>query len=259
MWVGRFEHDIEKAAELYLKTAQRFKELGDDSTASFNTNVALALCEQYALQKARKLPSLIHNIIDFTSTVASILIHKRELREDGAGFNFEARVRELIRHFDGRTAFGLLFGLQEDKIVLHRYEEVKEASFIPDDDEIGIVFNDKSPIEIDIMALRKVRRRRFILVCECKYRSRKPITVGDLDLLERKAKFIEKRYEKIARLEGEMKPKVEEKWFVTTGRFENIRFDYAKSHQIRLIDLKKLNDLMGEFGLRKILGPSRGS
>jgi len=48
---------------------------------------------------------------------------------------------------------------------------------------------------------------------------------------------------------------VEEKWFVTTSRFENGCFAYAKRHGIRLIDLKKLNNLMEEFGLRKVPGP----
>lgn len=270
-----FEHDIGKAANLYLKTALMFKELGDESTASFNTNIGLllkavidrdtkrvakiaeALYKYYALRGARKLPSLIHNIFSFISTLATLLMQQQmwELREEDAGFNFEARVRELIGKFDGRSVPGSLLGSKDDRVVLHKYEEVQEKSFEPEDDEVDLVFNDKSTIEVDALAVRRERGRRFILVCECKYRSRKPVSVDDLELLERKAKFIEVRYGKISRLAGEPRPIVEEKWFVTTGRFGGGCVDYAKSHNIRLIGLKELNNLMEEFGLRRILGP----
>ena len=273
-----FRQDLKEASRLYLESAERYKRLGDEDNASFNTNMGQLLravidndwkqinqifetLHQYYKTKGEETPfSIAHNVIELFSMFSVILRRRheemmRELYEEDAGFNFEARVRELIMRFDGRAIPGSLIGSEDDKIILHKYDEVREAFFEPEDDEVGIVFDDKSIIEIDVLATRKERERRFILICECKYRAQKPISVSDLELLERKSKFIETRYGKIARLAGELKPIIEEKWFVTTGRFEDKCTGYARRHGIRLIDLKKLNNLLKEFGMRRLLGP----
>jgi len=269
-----FSQDMERASELYLKSAEIYKELGDEPSASFTTNVGLllraftdknweqasqiaeALLQHYSAKGDLTQLSITHNFVKLLST---ILMKRREemmqeLYVEDAGFGFEARVRELFMKFDGRAVSGSLLGSEEGSVILHKYDEVREASFEPEDDEVGIVFNDKSIIEIDVLAIRRERGRQFVAVCECKY-GRKPVSVSDLDLLERKSRFVEARYGKIARLAGEPRPKMEEKWFVATSHFENGCTEYAKRHNIRLIDLKKLNNLMKEFGLRKILGP----
>jgi len=266
--------DLKRASELYLKSAEMYKELGDESSASFTTNVGLllkaftskdweqasqiaeALLQHYSAKGDLTQLSITHNFVKLLSTILMKRQEEvmQELYEEDASFGFEARVRELFTKFDGRDVPGSLLGSEEDSITLHKYDEVREVSFEPEDDEVGIVFNDKSIIEIDVLATRKERGRQFIAICECKY-GRKSISVSDLDLLERKAKFVEVRYGKIARHAGEPRPKVEEKWFVATSHFENGCAEYAKRHGIRLIDLKKLNNLMEEFGLRKVLGP----
>jgi hypothetical protein len=275
-----FKQDLKEASKLYQESSQKYRELGDESSASFHHELALllksfsdeqwdqfsriarALYQHYSVEKDQTLtaPSIVHNVIKLVSQIAVVLEQRQqlllqELYEEDAGFGLEARVRELIRCFDGRVVRGSLLKSEEERVTLHKYDDVQEKSFEPEENEVGIVFHDKSIIEIDVLAVRRERERQFILLCECKYRGRKPILLSDLDLLERKAKFVEVRYGKIARLAGEPMPAVEEKWFVTTSYFEDRCIEYARQHNIRLIDLKGLNGLLQEFRLRRILGP----
>jgi len=268
-----FSQHLEEACRLYLESSEKYKKLGDESSASFCTNVGLLLkaymnkewervariCEnlhQYYEEKGSTTPlSIVHNIVKMVSMMIARRQEEimREIYEEDRGYMFEAYVRELISKFDGRRIPGQLIGLKSDEIILHRYEEVKRGYFEPEDDEVGIVFNDKSIIEIDVLAERIERERRYILVGECKC-TRKPITTSDLELLERKAKFLELRYNKIARLENKPRPIIEEKWFITTSHFEDKCFEYAKQHNIKLIDLEKLNNLLKEFGMKRLKG-----
>jgi len=267
-------NDLKAASNFYLRSAEIYNNLGDIHSASFNTNIGKLLRAvdrgnaeqvveilenldgQYEV-KPLSSSSIVKNVLKFVSAVAAILKQRheemlQELIEEDKGPGFEARVRELITKFDGRKVIGSMIGSRDKEVVLHRYDEVSFRSFTPEDDEIGIVFGDKSVVEIDALAVRREGGRRYILVCECKHCPGKPVGIKDLDLLVRKAEFVERRYGKIAELEGEFKPVIEEKWFVTSGYFKKECEDYASSRHIRLIDLEKLNRLMKVFRLRRI-------
>ncbi len=110
--------------------------------------------------------------------------------------------------------------------------------FKPKPDEVGIVFEDDTPIDIDVLAYRTVRNRKYLLIAECKDRPRRKVSISDLELLLRKSEFVKKKYSRIAEELGEHKPVIEEIWFITTGDFTDDAKNFAKENNIKLINKK---------------------
>lgn len=175
----------------------------------------------------------------------------KEITELDKGPAFESRVRDLIRAFDDREFLdkkGEVFGVGEEvSVTLHKYATVERKIFKPQDDEVGIVFDDKTPIEIDIVAERMQRNRPYILIGECKKRPDKAATLEDLQLLLKKADFVQIRYEKIASLQDRYKPEIKEMWYVSIGGFTEEMKTTARKRGVKTINKNGLNILLKEF------------
>lgn len=201
-----------------------------------------------AIQRSLKsinLPQLITPIINVISK------YTKEIIELDKGHSFEARIRELIRLFDNRTIkdkTGKIFGEPRDTpIILHKYESVKREIFKVINDEVGIVFPNKTPIEIDILAERMVGNRKYLLVGECKNRPNRMATKSDIKLLHKKSKFVLYRYEKIAKLNNLYKPLIDYVYYISIGGFDKWAKIEAEKRRIKTIDKDSLNILLKLF------------
>lgn len=202
-----------------------------------------------------------HKMIDLLSTLTKLIVKRAEeeiteLIESDKGPSFESRIRELISQFDGREYNdfnGEVFNLGKNHIItLHKYNDIKEININPNDDEIGIVFKDKTPVNIDIFGKRIIKNRSYLIIGECKNRPNYKIKIDDVKLLNKKSKFIKFRYDKIERLEGRHKPIIEKTWYFSTGSFTEKAKLYSVKENIILINKNGINKLLKAFGMKNI-------
>jgi len=276
-----------EAAKNYVEASNLFRRTGDERSVKNCGNLHI-LCT--ALNKALKgrfeeakslwskaSPDFLSRIPknppkDLTSRQATRLISTltkliikqaevniKEIIELDKGPALESRVRELIRQFDGRKFLdkdGNVFNISKEfTLTLHKYDTIEEKNIKPQDDEIGIVFENRTPINIDILATRVYRNRSYLLICECKQRPRRETTEANIQLLLKKAKFIQTRYNKIAVLAGRYKPEIEEIWFVSIGGFTANALAFAKKSNVKTINELGLNILLKEFSLFPVKNP----
>ena len=250
---GKFAgcHD-EKSAIIYKNLSQL-----SQSLASGNVNQALSVLKK--LSRKFKLPPKPPSVKEFISVIGPIISDYtskmvKEIIELDKGPSFEARVRELIQLFDDREVNGKQIGVLPPikKLKLNRYEKVERKIFKPKPDEIGVVFKDNTPVEIDILAERKEGNRKFLLVAECQHSPSRVIKTHELNLLVKKAALVEIRYKKLAELQEEYEPKIEHKLFITTGNFSNSAVEFAQVNDIKLIGITALNNLLKQFGFPRI-------
>ncbi|MEM2086464.1 MAG: hypothetical protein QXF06_03555 [Archaeoglobaceae archaeon] len=254
--------NLKEASRYLMEASCYYRKTGDFDSSG--------LCEKLSqafesilngdFQKARTLLQEVqpHRVaikdeIELLESLTSLMEERlREIEEEDKGASFEARVRELIGKFDNRELKKTRGIYPEcDKIYLHKYEEVRGFSDVPREEELGY-FPEGQQIEVDVIAFRSERGRKYFLVAECKNRPNYEISSRDLELLLKKCKFIEIRYSKIADLMKENKPEIEEKWFITVGKISDEVKNFAKDRGIRIISKEALNTLFKEFGLRRI-------
>jgi len=156
-------------------------------------------------------------------------IYRRKL-ETEKGYSFESRVRELLRK------------------MYTQYENIEEKTFIPEEDEIGIVFGDKSPIEIDVLGTQQKDNKLLLLVGEAKDLS-KPVPFDEASKFLKKVQFIEKRYNKIASLLSMDKPKIEHKVFVSKGPLSSSAKDLLIKNNVDMIEGESLDKLFKKYHL----------
>jgi hypothetical protein len=155
--------------------------------------------------------------------------------ETEKGFSFESRMRELIRK------------------ILPQYDKIEPKTFQPEEDEIGIVFKDSSPIEIDAVGTREQTDNLFMLVAEIKNIS-KPVGRQDMALFLRKLEFIEKRYSKITKLQGLKKHIIENKLFMSISGFDFDAKTLAEKNNIKIYDKAEINELLKKHHMFRVLG-----
>jgi len=150
--------------------------------------------------------------------------------ETEKGYSFESRIRELLRK------------------KYRQYDEIEGKVFTPEDDEIGIVFKDKTPIEIDVIGMRKQGNKYFILVGEIKNLT-KLIVPNDIEKFLRKIQFIEKRYERVARLQSMDKPEIEKKLYISASGFMPAAQGMAIRNNVEIMDKDSIRKLFRELHL----------
>jgi len=153
--------------------------------------------------------------------------------ETEKGFSFESRMRDLLRKMFGD------------------YKEIESRVFKPKKDEIGIVFTDDAPIEIDALGTRKRENRIQLLVCEIKNTS-KPIPKSEIIKLLKKIEFLQKRYRKIAELETLKKPIVEHKIFISKSGFNSAAKSLCDKQQIVTMEKNEINNMLKKYSFYKI-------
>ncbi len=116
--------------------------------------------------------------------------------EKEKGYSFESRARDLLRK------------------MYQEFDSIEEKTFNPKDDEIGIVFDDKTPIEIDALGEKKGENRLLLLIGETKNLSQE-VSYAEAIKFLKKIKFVEKRYGKIADLQSLKKPEVIKTVFIS--------------------------------------------
>jgi len=155
--------------------------------------------------------------------------YRRKL-ETEKGFSFESRVRDLLRK------------------MYPQYEKIEEKTFKPEEDEIGIVFKDKSPIEIDALGTQQKDNKLLLLVGEAKNLS-KPVSFGEASKFLKKVQFVERRYEKITSLLSKDKPKIEHKVFVSRGPLISSAKDLLIKNNVNVIEGESLDKLFKKHHL----------
>lgn len=146
------------------------------------------------------------------------------------GLSFESRVRDLFRK------------------MYTQYETIEEKTFNPKEDEIGIVFKDKTPVEVDALGVRKEGNRLLLLVGEAKNTS-KPISFDEALKFVKKTLFVERRYAKIADLQSMEKPKVIEKVFISTSRLTPSAKELLLKNKVKVFEGNSVSKLFKRFHL----------
>jgi len=260
------------ASTKYYEASKKFASCGDEKSASVYLNLS-QLCKYLANGNLKEATSVLGILsLDFRPTpgptsIMEFLSHTslmitrhtskivNEIIELDKGPSFEARVRELILSFDNREVDGREIRVLPhsiEKLKLSKYEKVERKILKPKTDEIGIVFEDDTPVEIDILAERIEGNRRFLLLAECQHSPRKVFGTRELTLLEKKADLVKVRYKKLAELSEESQPIIEQKWFITTGNFDDYAIKFAQSNNIILVGIVALNSLLKLFKFPRI-------
>ena len=149
------------------------------------------------------------------------------------GFSFESRVRELLRK------------------KYQQYQNIESKILLPEEKEIGIVFEDNTPIEIDAIGTYTIENRNHILIAEIKNITK---DVGKDEIIKflKKIDFIGKRYGTIARLQSLQKPIIDKKLFVSASDFDSNAVSIAEKNDIQLIRKQEIRDLMKKFQIYPI-------
>jgi hypothetical protein len=153
--------------------------------------------------------------------------------ESEKGFSFESRMRELIKKMHSE------------------YHAIEPKSFKPEKDEIGVVFKDETPVEIDAVGTRESADNMFLLVSEMKNISNQ-IGKQDVELFLKKVEFIEKRYSKIAKLQGLKKAMIENKLIMSTSNFDLDAKSRAEKNNIKIYEKSEINKLLQKHHMFRI-------
>jgi hypothetical protein len=140
------------------------------------------------------------------------------------GFSFEARIRELLSK------------------MYPIYEKIEEISFVPEDDEIGIVFKDATPVEIDALGTRRHDNCLNLLVGEAKNLSRS-IPYDEALKFIKKIQFVDRRYAKVASLMSLRKAEIKDRVFVSRTKIDPNAESLLLKNDVRIIEGDSLDEL----------------
>ena len=146
------------------------------------------------------------------------------------GYSFESRARELLRK------------------MFNQFDSIEEKTYNPKDDEIGIVFNDRTPIEIDALGEGKGENNLLLLVGETKNIS-KPVSYDEAVKFLKKIDFVEKRYGKIADLQSMPKPEITETVFMSTGQLSVAAKTVLVKNNVKIFVGDSIDKLFKKFHL----------
>jgi hypothetical protein len=184
-----------------------------------------AMLEDQVSDNWQPLKYALHMIEEFNKYSRKIETEK--------GFSFESRVREVLKR-----EYSL-------------YRDVDSKSFIPSDDEVGIVFPDRSPIEIDAFGLREDHRKIHLLIGEMK-NQQQPVDVRAVDRFRKKMEFVRRRYSKNAKLESLIGSELEFALYVSRSGFRSDALDRARFAGIVTIDKDEINAIAAKHGMKSI-------
>lgn len=140
------------------------------------------------------------------------------------GFSFEARIRELLSK------------------MYPTYEKIEEISFVPEDDEIGIVFKDATPIEIDALGTRRHDSCLNLLVGEAK-NSSKCVPYDEALKFIKKIQFVDRRYAKVASLMSLRKAEIKDRVFVSRTKIDPNAESLLLKNEVRIIEADSIDEL----------------
>lgn len=146
------------------------------------------------------------------------------------GYSFESRIRELLMK------------------IYTRYITIESKSFIPRDEEVGIVFKDRSPIELDGLGTRIQNNQMLILVSEIKKTS-KPIGNREVKKFIRKIEFIRKRYTKVAKYQALQKCEIEIKLFISLSGFTSQAIELLERNNVKIMHKDHIREQMRKHQL----------
>ena len=184
-----------------------------------------AMLEDQVSENWQPLRYALHMIEEFNRYSRKIETEK--------GFSFESRVREILKR-----EYSL-------------YRDIDSKSFIPSDDEVGIVFPDRSPIEIDAFGLREDQRKLHLLIGEVK-NQQQPVDTRAIDHFRKKMEFVRRRYSKNAKLESLIGSELEFPLYVSRSGFRSDALDRARSVHLLTIDKDKINAIAAKHGMKSI-------
>jgi tetratricopeptide (TPR) repeat protein len=149
------------------------------------------------------------------------------------GYSFEARIRELLSK---------MYSI---------YETIEEISFVPEDDEIGIVFKDATPIEIDALGTRRHDDCLCLLVGEAKNLS-KSVPFDEALKFLKKIQFVDRRYAKVANLMSLSKAEIKDKVFVSRTRLDSNAKNLLLKNSVRIIEADSIDDLFKKHHMYRL-------
>jgi len=185
----------------------------------------LAMLEDEVRQNWEPFRYTLHMIERFNKYARTIETEK--------GFSFESRVREVLGQEYSTCG------------------KIESKNFVPEDDEIGIVFPDRSAIQIDAFGLRQHERKIYLLVAEMK-NQQQLVDGGAISLFENKVKFVRRRYSKLAKLESLRGAEVEEALYISRSGFTAEALDRARAAKIVPLDRGGINDMAKRHGIQTI-------
>lgn len=157
------------------------------------------------------------------SIIRDVDSYRRKLDTE-KGYSFEARTRELLAK------------------MYSNYETLEAISIIPEDDEIGIVFKDATPIEIDVLGTGRHDDILCLLVGEAKNIS-KNVPYDEALKFLKKIQFVEKRYAKVANLMSLKRAEIKDKVFVSRTQLEPSAKSLLLKNSVRIIEADSINEL----------------
>jgi tetratricopeptide (TPR) repeat protein/ribosomal protein S8 len=145
--------------------------------------------------------------------------------ETEKGFSYESRIRDLLRK------------------MFPEFAKIESIVFKPEEHEIGIVFDDNTPIEIDAFGTNVRGETMNILIAEIKNVS-KPIGAREVNKFLKKMDFVAKRYSTIARLSSLKKAVVTNKLFLSSSGFQTPAMNLAEKNNIQIFNKEKIKTLL---------------
>jgi len=159
-----------------------------------------------------------------------MLDNYRRRLETEKGYSFESRVRDLIRK------------------MYTQYEKIEDKTFNPQEDEIGIVFKDKTPIEIDALGVRQEDKQLLLLVAEAKDVSR-PVSFEEATKFLKKIQFVQRRYNKVARLQTLDEVKIEYMLFISKSLLVPSAKELLMKSNVDVIEGESIDELFKKYHL----------
>jgi tetratricopeptide (TPR) repeat protein len=150
--------------------------------------------------------------------------------ETEKGFSFESRARDLLRK------------------IYSEYANIEPKIFKPESDEIGIVFNDTTPIEIDAVGTQIRENRMRILISEIKNIS-KPIGKDEMLKFLKKIEFVKKRYTRIMQLQSLPNPSISHRIFMSLSGFEPSAKSIAEKNNIKTLGEEEIRGEMRKHSM----------
>lgn len=166
------------------------------------------------------------------SIISDVDLYRRKLEAE-KGYSFEARIRELLSK------------------MYPIYETIEEISIVPEDDEIGIVFKDATPIEIDALGTRRHDDCLCLLVGEAKNLS-KSVPFDEALKFLKKIQFVDRRYAKVANLMSLSKAEIKDKLFVSRTQLDSNAKSLLLKNGVCIIEADSIDGLFKKHHMYRL-------
>ena len=143
--------------------------------------------------------------------------------------SFESRMRELIRK------------------MYHDFSNTDSMVFKPEKHEIGMVFMDNTPIEIDAFGTYIREGTMHLLVGEIK-NINKLVDTSEMNKFLKKIDFIYQRYSTIARLSSLNKAVITNKILISSSGFDPSIISFSEKNSIEIFNKEAVKELLKKYG-----------